>query len=296
MSQFGRICPLTEQVVITAIAEIEERIITADQLVDALQHSGVRLRLDELQIAPERLVERKVLSLTNDTYQFRVPLWLHWIRANHPQPPVKEEIARLNAMPEQLFQRGQHFYRFKQLTLAENHLRQALKLDPRHFNVNRLLAQILRIRQEFDEAIEILERLYQQEPDAIKQDLVETLLLQAEQQTEAARVTTYERILTIEPTHMVVTERQQAISEIQVQRHLAAQHEDNDEWDAAIAIYQALLETYPEQEEWSNRLKQAQIRVNLAQRYKGALRHAANRSFHQCATLAGQRDRRTTDL
>ena len=180
----------TEQVIITAMAQIEERFITADELVDALQYSGVRLRLDELQLAPERLVERNVLSLINDTYRFRVPLWRHWIRANHSQPPVKEEIARLNALPDQLFQRGQHFYRFKQLEIAENHLRQALKLDPTHFNVNRLLAQILRIRDELDEALEIFERLYQQEPDAIKKDLVETLLLQAEQQTEAARVET----------------------------------------------------------------------------------------------------------
>ena len=96
----------TEQVIIRAMAEIEERIITADQLVDALQHSGVRLRLDELQLAPEQLVERNILALVNDTYRFRVPLWQHWIRANHPQPPVKEEIARLNALPDQLFQRG----------------------------------------------------------------------------------------------------------------------------------------------------------------------------------------------
>ncbi len=261
----------TEQVIITSMAQIKARIITADQLVDMLQGSGVRLRLDELQIAPERLVERNMVSLTNDTYEFRVPLWLHWIRANHAQAPVKEEIARLSALPEQLFQRGQHFYRFKQLELAENHLRQALKLDPRHFNVNRLLARILRIRDELDESVEILERLYQQQPDVIKEELVETLLLQAEQETEAAQISTYNRILTIEPAHPTVTERQQIISEIQAQRHLAIQHEDNDEWDSAIAIYQTLSETYPEQQEWSNRLKQAQIRVNLAHRYKGAL-------------------------
>ncbi|MGB0387889.1 MAG: tetratricopeptide repeat protein, partial [Ardenticatenaceae bacterium] len=265
--------PPTERLVMAAMAEAEERVIAYDQLVEALQRSGVALMLDQLQLAPQRLVEWHFLRPTKEGYSFCVPLWQEWVRLNRPLYPVKEELERLNARPEAYFESAQRFYESNQIDLAANHLRQTLRFDPAHLKARLLLAQILRESGDVTEAVDLLEDEYEYHPQAVRADLVQTLLLYADTQDEAGQLATYERVLELEPNQPVATARRRALFDVEEKRELAAQYESEDQWEAAIAIYQTLLAKYPEQEEWPTRLKQAQIRANLAQRYKKGLKN-----------------------
>lgn len=223
--------PPAERVVMAAMAEVTEEVITRDRLVETLNQSGVRLIVRQLELAPDTLVEWDVLQPIQDGYRFTVPLLRRWVVKNRPLRRVKEELDRLDPLAEDLFRTGQRFYGLGRLEAAQTQLRQAIQVNPNHLKARLLLGQILlgsgglNIPMEVpttigpsletvEEAVKILEEVYQYDPDAARSELVRALLALSSRQDETAQLTTLERILKIQPEHPIAKSQWESIKAV----------------------------------------------------------------------------------
>ncbi len=323
--------PPAERVVAAAMAEAGDATITPEKLEEALHRSGVRIIVRELTLAPEALVEWGLLRSADSGYRFVVPLQRRWVAANRPLRRVKDEIDWLDPLTEGLFQTGQHFYSLEQPAEAENQLRQALRINPNHLKSRLLLGRILLEGNHVAESVALLEEAYQYDGGAARVDLIKSLLAMAAEQAEIERLKTYERVLNIDPNQPVAREWWQAtwiaqgeaavalqqwapameafqkagdLTRVDNVRQLKRKHElatrmkdaarleEEENWDAAIAIYQVLFREYPDEIELQARLENAQFQALLAQRYNeaiGALETGdAKGAQHSLAKVIGQ--------
>lgn len=291
--------PPAERVVMAAMAEVPEEVITSDRLEEALNQSGVRLIVSQLKVAPDTLVEWDVLQPIQGGYRFTVPLLRRWVVKNRPLRRVKEDLDRLDPLAEDLFRTGQRFYGLGQLDRAKAQLRQAIQVNPNHLKARLLLGQILLgsggltiplavpinavpiniglSPKTIEEAVKILEEAYQYDPDAARSDLVRALLALSSRQDETAQLTTLERILQIQPDQPTARTQTEQIRqakrkrELQMKAEAARQAEAEEKWSEADVIYQELLHEFPDEAEWQTRLQYAQTQNRLSQRYNEAL-------------------------
>ncbi len=205
--------PPAERVVVAAMAEVKDEIITQDKLIETLNLSGVRLVARELEFAPETLIDWEVLIEAGGAYRFAVPLLRRWVTANRPLRRVKEELDRLNPLADGLYQTGYGFYNEDNpdLNAAEQQLRQALNINPNHLKARLLLGQILLEKGNLAESVEMFDAAYQYDERSARADLIKSLLALAETQEENLQVSTYERILKIQNDQPFANEKLRAI-------------------------------------------------------------------------------------
>jgi hypothetical protein len=290
--------PPAERVVLAAMAESADVVITQEKIVEILNRSGVRLIVRQLELAPETLVDWELLQPTDGGYRFVLPLLRRWVSANRPLRRVKEELDRLDPVAEMLFQTGQHFYSQGESNEAESQLRKALNMNPNHLKSRLLLAEILLESDRISESVAILEEAYKYDEVASQADLIRARLAEAESQSEDKQLTTYERVLSINPNQPVAKERREKIwidrgetalkeeqwekaeaafrkagelarieqvhefkrkREVEKQLQSAKENEAKGNWGAAITIYEALMKEYPDEAEWKTRLENAHI-------------------------------------
>ncbi|HXD10124.1 MAG TPA: tetratricopeptide repeat protein, partial [Anaerolineales bacterium] len=218
--------PPAERVVVAAMAEVKDEVITQDKLIETLNQSGVRLVARELEFAPETLIDWEVLIETGGAYHFAVPLLQRWVLANRPLRRVKEELDRLDPLAETLFQGGQGFYNNNNLDAAEQQLREALKINPNHFKGRLLLGRILLEKGNLVESVDMFDAAYQYDERSARADFIKSLLALAETQEENLQLSTYERILKIQSDQPLANEKFRAIW---VKRGEAAQTQENYE-------------------------------------------------------------------
>jgi len=115
---------------------------------------------------------------------------------------VRDEMDRILPAAENLFQAAYSIYQGGQLDDAEPLLRQAVRLNPNHIKANQHLAEILLAKGDMDEALKILEILYEYNPSDVKHRLVQVLLVKSKSEKDEDRqLAIYEKILKIEPNH-----------------------------------------------------------------------------------------------
>jgi tetratricopeptide (TPR) repeat protein len=197
-----------------------------------------------------------------------------------------------------------------QLGEAEIQLRKALRINPNHLKSRLLLGRILLEGGRIVEAVEVYEAAYQYDPRSTSAKLIQALLALTEDQDEDDQLLTYERILEIDPSQAIALEgtriiwiqrAEQAlqadrlkealqyyqkagdeegiehVQQLQIKQELAeyaqaaAQFEKEENWSGAIEIYETLLESMPEEQEWQDRLEYAEGQAWLKQRYNEAL-------------------------
>lgn len=292
--------PPAERVVMAAMAEAGDIVITSENLVDILNRSGVRLIVRELELAPETLVDWGLLASADKGYRFVIPMLRHWVTHNRPLRRVKEELDRLDPLAENLFQTGRHFYGLGQSMESEGQLRHALRINPNHLKSRLLLGRILLEDDRAIDATTILEEAYRYDESATRAELVRALLAVADRQNEESMLTTYERVLSIDPNQAIACERRAAIwisrgeealdhqeletaiaafqraslldrveeikqlirtREIKTQVEKARVYEAKGEWDQAFAFFEGLIERYPDEADWGPQLKDAQVRA-----------------------------------
>jgi len=302
--------PPAERVVIAAMAEAREDMITQEKLVEILNSSGVRLIVRELELAPETLTEWQLLRPSDGGYRFVVPLLRRWVTTNRPLRRVKEELDRLDPLAENLFRTGQSYYSLGKVIEAESQLRQALQINLNHLKSRLLLGRILLEGGQLAQAVAILEETYKYDDAAARTDLIKALLALADGQTEAEQLAIYERVLNIQRDQPTAKERRQNIwiargeaafkeekweaalaafqkagdlervkmvrqeqrkRELTVQVQAAARHESDENWDAAVTIYETLLREFPDEGEWQVKLEHAQTQLKLTRLYTEAL-------------------------
>jgi tetratricopeptide (TPR) repeat protein len=230
--------PPAERVVVAAMAEVPEEIITQDKLIETLNQSGVRLVARELELAPETLIDWEVLVESNGAYRFTVPLLRRWVLANRPLRRVKEELDRLNPLADTLFQGGQGFYNSNDPEGAEQQLRQALNINPNHLKARLLLGQVLLEKRNFAESVAMFDAAYQYDERSARAHLIKALLALAETQEENLQLSTYERILKIQSDQPLANEKIQAIW---VKRGEALQAQEN--FEEALKAFEQIGDT-----------------------------------------------------
>jgi tetratricopeptide (TPR) repeat protein len=230
--------PPAERVVVAAMAEVNEELITQDKLIETLNSSGVRLVARELEVAPETLMDWEVLIASEDAYRFAVPLLRRWVILNRPLRRVKEELDRLNPLAENLYQSGQGFYSNNQLEPAEQQLRQALNINPNHLKARLLLGQILLEQHNLIESVDMYEAAYQYDERAARAYLIKSLLALAESQEENLQLSTYERIVKIQNDQPLANEK---IRSIWVKRGEALQAQEN--FEEALKAFEQIGDT-----------------------------------------------------
>ena len=291
--------PPAERVVVAAMAEVQEDIITQDKLIETLNQSGVRLVARELEFAPETLIDWEVLIESKGGYRFAVPLLRRWVLGNRPLRRVKEELDHLDPLADTLFRGGQGFYNNNNPDAAEQQLRQALNINPNHLKARLLLGQILLEKGELDESVTMFDAAHQYDERSARAHLIKALLALAETQDENLQLSTYARILKIQSDQPLASEKIRAIwtkrgEALQAQENFeealkafeqiidtarikkvrqlmhekklaldmqrADAYEKTGQWQAALNILTQLTAEYPESEALQARLKNAHMR------------------------------------
>ena len=304
--------PPAEHLVMSAMAEAGDVIITQENLDEILNRSGARLIMRELKLAPDALVKLGLLRPVDGDYRFAVPLIRRWIATNQPLRRVKEELDRINPIADKLFDTGLSFYHGGRLSDAENKLRESLQINPNHLKSRLLLGTISLVRGKASEAVTLLEEAYKYDQESVQAELIRALLAKADDQSDDEKLTTYERILQIDPKQQIAIERQKAIwlgrgqaalkrndleaaldhfrkagsneyasqvLELKRERDRenkmasAARYEANERWEDAISLYESLLQEYPNDPQWKYRLESAKSQIELAKLYKAAIEY-----------------------
>jgi formylglycine-generating enzyme required for sulfatase activity/tetratricopeptide (TPR) repeat protein len=299
-----------ERVVMAAMAEARGEYISQDELTTILNRSKVRLILRELEVAPETLIRWDLLRPSNTGFRFAVPLLRRWVAAEKPLRLVKSELDSLEPLAENLYRSGEGYYNMGNLDEAERQLRNALNVNPNHFRARLMLGQVLIGQGNPAGAVEELEPAYEFDPPSAKPGLIGALLALADTQSENDQLTTYNRILAIEPGQSVATKRKQGIlreraesaernedlgialklyqqiddrdavnriqrrlrrGEIDNQLALVQKYEEIEDWQSIVTIYQKLQVKFPDDGDWQSRLDVARTQARLLETYTKAL-------------------------
>jgi WD domain, G-beta repeat len=143
------------------------------------------------------------------------------------------------------------------------------------------VGEILREEDAIDEAVKELEEAYRYDEDAARYPLVRALLAHGERTELSGReddaLNIYQRVLAISPREAVAQEKLAEIRSIRRKRALDAMAGEvetlvqGEEWDKAAEIYGRLIELDPEDNRWSEGLKQVEKERGIARRYAEGL-------------------------
>ncbi|MCP4352452.1 MAG: DUF1566 domain-containing protein [Desulfobacterales bacterium] len=258
-----------ERVVASALAEAGPDVITQDGLEKCLAESGVRILIGELQNAPRVLEEWDLIKPEDGGYRIRVEMLRRWIVQRKPLSRVQDEIDRIIPLADNLFNTAYGFYQGNDLEEATSNLRKAIKLNPNHLKANQLLAEIFLASGNTDDALSLLEKLYEYNPSAARPRLVQALLAQAEKEKkENERLVLYERILELE------SEQPEAVAEYKkIWEKRGDEVLKNNETDAALEAYKKAgaikkIEDINQRSKLENLYQQALTALNKNQRQK----------------------------
>lgn len=189
----------------------------------------------------------------------------HWVRDN-----LRKSWRNLDPLAEDLFQLAQRFYSREQRADAETLLRQALQVSSNHLKTQLLLGRVLRESNRAVESVAVLEEAYKHNEAAVQAELIESLLVIVDSQDEVGQLAIYDRILVIDPNQQAARDRRHTIL---VERAMkkATQHENEEDWQAAVGEYEALLQEYSSESEIHVRLERSRVQASLARHYNEAL-------------------------
>lgn len=303
--------PPAERVVAAALAEAGATALAPEALERLLRDAGVRVVIRELQSAPALLQDWDLIEPTDGGYRFRVELLRRWIAENKPLRRVQEELDYVEPVAENLYQAAMGLFQAGQLEGSTDVLRRAVALNPNHVRANQLLADNLLAQGNTDEAIGLLERLFQYQPAAARPRLVQALLARA--QSAAAPQTAlgdYERVLAADPAHpeAMAGKRRiwqdigdsareagkldaalkayetagnadliRAVRDEMRHRNLAAElqmlhtAEQGGAFRQALELARTLAERYPDERDWTADLERLERRSRLEELYRSAL-------------------------
>lgn len=284
--------PPAERIVVSAMAETKDEIITEEQLIKILNRSGVRLIVRQLELAPETLVEWELLKKVDGGFSFVVPLLKYWVSQNRPLPRVKEELDKVEPFAERLFQTGQDFYSMNKLAEAESQVRHSLEINPNHLKSRLLLGRILFEDNRVDESVTVLEEAYKYDAKSASAYLIRALLVVADnaEQDESNRISIYEKILSLDKTQPLAKERLERIlqvkriRELEAKAKVAEQKETEKDWKAAIQILEEITSEVPDNHDWNTRLENARVQ-EIASLKKLAKSHESEEKWSAAAAI-----------
>jgi tetratricopeptide (TPR) repeat protein len=275
--------PPAERVIFSAVAGAtgENAVITEDELMSILQRHGIRILIRELELAPKTLIEWEMLRLADGGYGFFIELMRRWVVERKALPKVKDELDRVNPIADRHYQLGNDYYRLGNLQEAIDQLQAALRANPNHLKARLLVGETLREEGAIDEAVKELEEAYRYDEDAARYPLIRALLAQGESTAQTGReddaLNIYQRVLELSPREAVAREKLAEIRSVRRKRALESMAAEvgtlvqGEEWDKAAEVYTRLIELDPEDNRWSEGLRQVEKERGLARRYAEGL-------------------------
>ncbi len=205
--------PPAEKVVMAAIAEAKEIVITSERLTEILKQSGVRLILRELELAPEKLSEWGLLQPIDNGYRVVVPLLRHWVADNRPLRKAQDEVYKIDKIADRYFQLAQDEYKSNNLSEAEKLLGKALERNDKHLDAMLLLGDVLSESGRTEETVEIRQKAYEHNPKRARAELIKALLTMADKraESEAEQLKIYERVLNVDPEQAIAQDGRRGI-------------------------------------------------------------------------------------
>ena len=151
-----------EKIYAAVLAEIsnEGKAISEDEVIKVLaEHAArARLRRREVELAPQDLITRHVLELTeNREYIFAIELFRQWVKQKRSLKDVVDEIDKVDPLAQRLFEIGQDFYKERKWGDAVRYFNDALRQNPSHFRANLLLGETFLAMEQAEDAVRQLE-------------------------------------------------------------------------------------------------------------------------------------------
>lgn len=169
------------------MAKEQSETISQYMSAEALNHSGVRLILRVLELAPKTLgkwdllrrVEEKKQSNVDEQdarYRFAIPLLKRWVQENKPLRRVKAELESIEPLAVSLYQSAEGFHGMSEFDRAEQLLNNALDVTPNHMQSLLLLGRVQLNKGNSSDAVATLEPIYEFDPLMVQLDYVAALL------------------------------------------------------------------------------------------------------------------------
>lgn len=151
-----------EKIYAAVLAEIsdEGKAISEDEVIKVLaEHAArARLRRREVELAPQDLITRHVLELTeNREYVFAIELFRRWVKQKRSLKDVVDEIDKVDPLAQQLFELGQAYYKKREWSDAVRFFNDALRQNPSHFRANLLLGETFLAMGQTEDSVRQLE-------------------------------------------------------------------------------------------------------------------------------------------
>ncbi len=212
-----------EKIYTAALAELsnESKSISKDQVVEVLAEHAARLRRREVELAPQDLVTRHVLELTeNREYLFAVELFRRWVKEKRSLRDVVDEIDRVDPIAQQLFQLGQDFHKKHEWKEAVRFFQEALQHNSSHFRANLLLGETYLSLGQLNEAVKQLETAYSLDRYESQYPLARALISYAkakekEENGDQEALNACERALEVSPGERLAQDAKKSIFEKQ---------------------------------------------------------------------------------
>lgn len=230
-----------EKIYAAALAEISEEghAIREDQVIKVLAEHAARLRSREVELAPQDLVTRHVLVLTeNKEYRFAVELFRRWVKQYGKLRSVVDEMDRVDPLAQRLFQIGDEFYQKKEWAEAVRFLQDALLQNSGHFRANLLLAETYLEMGQTEESIKQFEIAYSLDSGETKYALARALTTLAREKEKNGSyieaIAACERALEISPSERQIHEMRRSLLEKTGEEALK-----KDDFEAALHAFEA---------------------------------------------------------
>ncbi len=229
-----------EKIYAAALAEISEegQPIREDQVIKVLAEHAARLRSREVELAPQDLVTRHVLVLTeNKEYRFAVELFRRWVKQYGKLRSVVDEMDRVDPLAQRLFQIGDEFYQKKEWSEAVRFLQDALLQNSAHFRANLLLAETYLEMGQVEESIKQFEIAYSLDSGDTKYALARALTSLAREKEKNGyfeeAIAACDRALEISPSERQIHEMRRSLFEKTGEEALK-----NDNLEAALQAFE----------------------------------------------------------
>jgi DNA-binding winged helix-turn-helix (wHTH) protein len=160
-----------ERVYVSGLADSasEGESLSEEGVIEALSAYAARLRTREVELAPQQLVRRRVLELTEGgEHRFAVELFRRWVGQNRPLSEVKDELDQVEPVAERLYELGREFFRRRQWENAARYFRDALETYPQHFRARLYLGEALLELGQVEEAVAELKRAHELDQEGAK--------------------------------------------------------------------------------------------------------------------------------
>ena len=173
----------TERIYAAALAEIafENQPVSEKQVLALLSKHTPRLPFREVELAPDDLVERRVIEVSGVSggernYRFAVELFRLWVKETQPLERVKDDLDRVDELADQLFKVAYSYYKQGVWQDAFDNFTQALTRNPRHFKAALYLGETLIELRRLPDAIDVFQKAYMLDHEKALQPLARALL------------------------------------------------------------------------------------------------------------------------